>query len=358
VGLHPIRHINPGVGGEKLRLNSRDIALTAIFAALYTVLVLLLSSLSFGLAQVRIADALIPMSVIFGWPAVMGVTLGCLIGNVVSPMPSIITDMSLGALANFLASVLAWKIAGGKRKKITVNFPAIIGAALALISFFFPWWFFKARVLELSVLDFNVYPGWFGGNVGIFINALSSVAEGIGLEAFNQVLNSLKFTAYLVGFGAFIVLIGAFIQSKSGKVMVALGSILNISGVFNFYYTWHHLLTSNGMPVAGSRSVTWGIELANASWGWTYGIYLAVLACVVLVMATVIPPTVLEANDFLGCSAATIAITFIVGTYLAIITGMELWIWWLGIFTGSLISINIVGYLLVQVVKKAGLKAT
>ncbi len=183
MGLHPFRHINPGVGGETdLKIDSRDVALTTVFAALYAVLVLFLSSLSFGLAQVRIADALIPLSVIFGWPGVMGVTLGCLIGNVVTPMPSIITDMSLGALANFVASILAWKIAAQKR-----------------------------------------------------------------------------------------------------------GSMI---------------------------------------------------------------------SEFLGCTMATIVITLIVGTYLAILTEMELWIWWLGIFTGSLISINLIGYLTLQFMKKAGLKAS
>jgi len=182
VDLHPFRHINPGVGGEKTKFDSRDVALTAIFAALYAVLVLFLSSLSFGLVQVRIADALIPMSVIFGWPAVMGVTLGCLIGNVVSPMPSIVTDMSLGALANFLGSVLAWKIAVRKRDSMI--------------------------------------------------------------------------------------------------------------------------------------------------------------------------------SEFLGCAMATLVITVIVGTYLAILTEMELWIWWLGIFIGSLISINFIGFLTLQFMKKAGLKVT
>lgn len=182
MSLHPFRHINPGVGGKKLKFGSRDIALTAIFAALYAVLVLLFSSLSFGLAQVRIADALIPMSVVFGWPAVVGVTLGCLIGNVVSPMPSIVTDMSLGALANFFGSVLAWKIAVQKRDSMI--------------------------------------------------------------------------------------------------------------------------------------------------------------------------------HEFLGCTIATLVITFIVGTYLAMLTEMELWIWWLGIFIGSLISINLVGFLTLQFMKKAGLKVT
>jgi uncharacterized membrane protein len=57
-------------------------------------------------------------------------------------------------------------------------------------------------------------------------------------------------------------------------------------------------------------------------------------------------------NEFLGCSAATIVITFIVGTYLAIITEMELWVWWLGVGFGSVVSINVLGYTLIQVMKR------
>jgi uncharacterized membrane protein len=176
VDLHPFRHKNPGVGGEKLKFDARDIALTAVFAALYAVLVLVLAGISFQLVQVRIADALIPLSMVLGWPVVIGVTVGSAVANVASPMPSVLTDVTLGSLANFVASILAWKI-------------------------------------------------------GLW---------------------------------------------KLGK----------------------------------------------------------------------------SASEFLGCVMATVAITFIVGTYLAILTGMELWIWWLGIGIGSVISISILGYTLVQIVKR------
>jgi len=159
-----------------LGINSKDIALTVIFASLYAVLVLALAGISFELIQVRIADALIPLSIVFGWPAVVGVTVGCAIANVVSPMPSILTDITLGSLANFIASILAWKI-------------------------------------------------------------------------------------------------GLWKPSKA-------------------------------------------------------------------------------VNEFLGCVAATFAITFIVGTYLAALTGMELWVWWLGIGTGSVISIIVLGYPLTNVLKR------
>lgn len=57
--------INPGrVGGEKM--NVKDLALTTIFAALYAALVLAFAGISFQLVQVRVADALIPLSIVFG----------------------------------------------------------------------------------------------------------------------------------------------------------------------------------------------------------------------------------------------------------------------------------------------------
>jgi uncharacterized membrane protein len=154
-----------------VKFGSKEIALTAIFTAVYAVLVLALAGISFQLIQVRVADALIPLSMVFGWPAVVGVTLGSVVANVVSPMPSILADVTFGSLANLVASVLAWKL----------------------------------------------------------------------------------------------------------------------------------------------------------------GRY---------------------AREFLGCALATLVITFIVGTYLAVLTEMELWMWWLGIGAGSVISINILGYFLVKATKK------
>ena len=164
-----------------MKLDSRDLALTAVFAALYAALVLALTGISFQLAQVRVADALIPLSMLFGWPVIIGVTVGGVVANVASPMPSVIVDVSLGSAANLIASLLAWKI--GKLK-------------------------------------------------------LSSETT----------------------------------------------------------------------------------------------------------------------REFLGCVVSTFVITFIVGTYLAMLTEMELWVWWLGIGVGSIISINILGFALIQVIKKVPVK--
>lgn len=162
---------------KTVKLRSRDLALTAVFAAIYAVLVLAFAGISFQLVQIRAADALIPLSMLFGWPVALGVTIGGAIANFASPMPSALIDITFGSIANLIASLLAWRI--GRWKAIAKN-----------------------------------------------------------------------------------------------------------------------------------------------------------------------------ASEFLGCLAATLAVTIIVGTYLAVLTGMELWVWWLGIGIGSLVSINIFGYALVQIMKR------
>jgi len=50
-------------------MRSRNVVLTAIIAALYAVLVIVFAPISFLLFQVRIADMLIPLSLIYGVPA-------------------------------------------------------------------------------------------------------------------------------------------------------------------------------------------------------------------------------------------------------------------------------------------------
>ena len=91
---------------------SRQIALAALFAALYAIGVTVLAPISFQAYQVRVADCLLPLSILFGPPAILGLTLGTFVGNLSSPFGAI--DIVGGALANLLATFLAWQI--GKRK--------------------------------------------------------------------------------------------------------------------------------------------------------------------------------------------------------------------------------------------------
>lgn len=88
-----------------MKIESKDLALTAVFAALYAVGVIVLAPISFGVYQVRVADALLPLAMLFGMPVAVGSSLGCMIANIYGGLH--IADIVGGAVANFLACTLA-----------------------------------------------------------------------------------------------------------------------------------------------------------------------------------------------------------------------------------------------------------
>ena len=110
--LHPFRPINLGLEVEYLDV--REISLTALSAALYAVLLILLAQISFGPIQLRIADCIIPLAALFGWPWIWGVTLGCFIGNLIGGMMAFgylnPTDIILGSIANLIAAYMIFRL--------------------------------------------------------------------------------------------------------------------------------------------------------------------------------------------------------------------------------------------------------
>jgi len=89
--------------------NSAAATLTAVFAALYAVGVVVLAPISFEVFQVRVADALLPLSILFGWPAILGLAVGALVANLFGGLGPV--DIVGGSLANLLAGYVAWRIA-------------------------------------------------------------------------------------------------------------------------------------------------------------------------------------------------------------------------------------------------------
>jgi uncharacterized membrane protein len=89
--------------------------LTAAFAALYSVGVVFLAPISFQIFQVRVADALLPLAMLFGWPAVLGLSLGAFVANVFGGLGPV--DMIGGAVANFIATLTAWRIVSHKGRR-------------------------------------------------------------------------------------------------------------------------------------------------------------------------------------------------------------------------------------------------
>jgi uncharacterized membrane protein len=95
---------------------SRNLALAAVFGALYAALVIGFAPISNLPIQVRVADVLIPLAIIFGWPVILGLGIGTVVGNFAAdsltgfPSASIGIDIVGGSLVNILAGFLAWKI--------------------------------------------------------------------------------------------------------------------------------------------------------------------------------------------------------------------------------------------------------
>ena len=94
----------------------RDLTLASVFAALYAVLVVAFAGNSFLPVQLRVADVLMPLVILFGWPVALGLGIGALVGNFAGEtllgfqFSSIAVDMIFGGITNLLAGIVAWQI--------------------------------------------------------------------------------------------------------------------------------------------------------------------------------------------------------------------------------------------------------
>lgn len=87
----------------KKLLTTRSLCVSAVIAALYAALTLLLAPISYGNLQCRVSEAftLLPMLLP---QAIPGLFVGCLIANLFSPMVTI-WDIIFGSLATLIAAV-------------------------------------------------------------------------------------------------------------------------------------------------------------------------------------------------------------------------------------------------------------
>jgi len=63
---------------------------------------MVLAPISYGPVQLRVADCLIPLAALFGWPVVAGVTVGCFLGNAYYWLGPY--DVVFGPIANLIAA--------------------------------------------------------------------------------------------------------------------------------------------------------------------------------------------------------------------------------------------------------------
>ena len=149
-------------------MNTREISLIAIIAALYAAIVILLAPISFGPIQLRVADALIPLAALFGLPAVYGVSLGALVANAywfLSPI-----DIVLGAVANLIAGYIIYRY---KNKLVSASLAASL--VIGLIVGGYLWLFFPSP----SILGLQL-PAWLGMMISITLSSILAIVV-IGL---------------------------------------------------------------------------------------------------------------------------------------------------------------------------------
>jgi len=117
-------------------MNSKDIALSAIIASLYALLVVMFPSLSFYVWQVRIADALLLLPALFGKPVIYGLFIGCFLANFIAPwgaLPLILIDATIGSIVNLITGYMVYRIAYNRSRKYRI-ISSIIGDIFVSIS--------------------------------------------------------------------------------------------------------------------------------------------------------------------------------------------------------------------------------
>ena len=112
------------------------VSIAALIASTYSILTLVLGEFGFSWIQVRISEALTPLPFLMGFPAVAGLTLGCLVANWFSPIG--LPDMIFGPLLTLTAALLSWKL-NFERKVVACIYPVLVNAfgVSAYVSLFY-----------------------------------------------------------------------------------------------------------------------------------------------------------------------------------------------------------------------------
>jgi uncharacterized membrane protein len=151
-----------------LKFDSRDLTGTAVFAALYVVInvvqtITVGNPTIYGPIQLRVADFMIALAALFGWPIIGGVTIGCFLTNAYYFIGA--PDVILGPIANLIAACFVLFLR--KRRLLA----CIIGALpIGFIVGGYLWLFFPPPEV------FGTLPAWAGMIVSLSVSSLIAVA--------------------------------------------------------------------------------------------------------------------------------------------------------------------------------------
>ncbi len=156
-----------------MKFDSKDLALTAVFAALYAVLVASQGLSAAASVQLRFADCLIPLSAIFGWPVIIGLTCGCIVGNATTSaaLTNGIYDVVFGPIANLIATYLIYVL----RNKRLIG--CVIGSVVVGIFVgSYLWMIFGPSSSWFGIALPTNWPIWVTSIVSITASSLVAIA--------------------------------------------------------------------------------------------------------------------------------------------------------------------------------------
>ncbi|MDD3429221.1 MAG: QueT transporter family protein [Oscillospiraceae bacterium] len=160
-----------------MNMTAKKMVRAAMIAVVYTVISLVFAPLAYGAIQVRFSEALTLLP-IFTPDAILGVTLGCFLTNMIGSSP---IDMVFGTLATLLAALCTYKARNLRIKGLPLAAavpPILINAVIvgAEITYFF-----MPEQASLSLLLFNMATVGLGQIIscGVIGVALTKVIEKV-----------------------------------------------------------------------------------------------------------------------------------------------------------------------------------
>ncbi|MBX5328199.1 MAG: QueT transporter family protein [Candidatus Bathyarchaeota archaeon] len=154
-----------------MKFDTRDVALTVVFTALYALINIAQSFSPFGNpsiygpVQLRISDFLIALAALLGMPVVIGVTAGCVVVNMIGPIGPI--DVIFGSLANLIAAGFVMLLRKHKLLACIVGslpIGIIVGGG-------YLWMFYPYQPTELAFM-----PAWITTLISILVSSLIAIA--------------------------------------------------------------------------------------------------------------------------------------------------------------------------------------
>ncbi|MEM3430601.1 MAG: QueT transporter family protein [Candidatus Bathyarchaeia archaeon] len=127
-------------------VKARDVAICVVCCSMYVALVNIFAPISFQQIQIRVANSLIGLVPLFGWPAIYGLTLGVLLGNLVSPLGPI--DL-LSALPSFLGLLIVHRL---RRMSVLLGLQAYSVIVSIWVAFMLNYIFQLPYLLTLAYL--------------------------------------------------------------------------------------------------------------------------------------------------------------------------------------------------------------